>query len=1049
MNKKPYISLHLHTNKSIGDAILTIDGYMKKAKELNLSAASITNHGSMIDIYEFFSACKKNNIKPIIGCEFYIYNDYLPHDEDEKANDKRNREKHIVLIAKDYKGFQNLLLLHNLAQIDNFYYKPMLTIDNLKTYSEGLICLTACVGGYLPSLIMHVANKENATENDNQMIIDMLEELKQIFKDDLYLELQPGTFRDQIIVNNTLIELSKICNVKTVITNDVHYLNEDDWFAHNIHVCSSRKKIVSDTIEYPDKCYYVMSNEDLYKWCNGYIPEQVIDTSIDNIYEIIDKVEEYNIIPDKTYMPSVDVPCGFSNDSYIEYLCFSRLQKIRGTIKDVAEYSERILKELKVIEKLGFSGYFLTVRDYMLWAKNNDIMTGPGRGSVAGSLVAYLLDITRVDPIKYGLLFERFLSEFRPSPPDIDEDFDNEERPQMFKYVVNKYGMEHCCLVSTMQERHSKNALRDSARVLQIDPEIVDTVVKLIPDVIYEDDADGNSEKITDLSIEDSIEAVPKLKEYYNEYPDWFNTAIKISNLPRAASVHAAGTIISPQDLTKMLPLIKSSNDYINATSLDLHAAETAGVIKFDFLSLGMLHTLKIAKTFAGITDDIYDIMEEYDDDNVWNMIGTKYTEGIFQISSNIYQQRMARLKPHTIKELAACLALVRGPCIASKDDEKYMKVLEGKAEIEKIHPIYDKITERTNGILIYQEQLMMICFNMGFTLDEGYTIMKAAAKKKIAVLKDYKKQFMSLAKEKDMDYDTAEIIFKKIVDSGLYSFNESHAICYAMISYMTAWFKTYYPTEYMAAFLTSIFENKTNKVSKKKSVINECRRLGIKFLPLDINKSQYSFSPEGDHCIRIGFCAVKSFGDIAYNELNSKRPFTSLNDVYEKVEKKLVNKGKIIAAILAGAFDEFNQDRYSLYFDYCKMSQNDVQDELNLKWLKKPLQIINSPEEYEKAFFEVQLLTDPVNSLEHTDISKNEFSIIGICSKIKKVKDKNQNQMAFLSLDTAEGSMDVVVFANVFDKYKKIIKKNMIYSFNLKRNKNNYIFKSCESKTM
>jgi DNA polymerase-3 subunit alpha len=1039
--RRKYISLHLHTIKSIGDAILKIDDYIEKAKKLGLEALAVTNHGTMSDVFDFYNKCKKNDIKPIIGCEVYVTNDRLIQDKEHMYD-----YDHLVLLAKNKKGFENLLRIHNDAQINGFYCKPRTDVSVLKEFGSDIIALSACAGGNIPKKILKCINDTENQEEIAEDIINTIELYKNIF-DDFYLELQPGEFADQIIINSALIDLAKDTNTKTVITNDVHYLDAEDYLAHNIHVCASRKKEVADdgSICYPDKCYYVMTNDDIVNSLKDTISLDTIEESVNNIYNIIEQIEDYDIIPEQIYMPNFEVPLGHTEDSWLEDICFKKLDEIAYKLDDITEYTERLIYELDTIKELGFSGYFLTVRDAIMWAKNNGIQVGPGRGSVCGSLVAYLSEITIVNPIKYGLLFERFISIYRKgSVPDIDTDVQASRRDEVFGYIITKNGEDKCCLVSTFSERKAKAAIKDTGKVYGIDKEICDYVASLVPSVYYIDDEDGNSEKMTDISIEETINLVPEFNEYYEKYPDWINSAIKLSNIPKATSVHPAGTIISPIPLYNKLPMIKSKNENINATALNLKDAETAGFIKFDFLSLSTLGVFdKILKLIN--KKDLSFIDDDYDDPRVWAAIGTKYTSGLFQIGSSTYKQRMPRLKPKTIKELAACLALVRGPCIASKMDQKYMDIIEGKDEIELIHPIYDSVCKDTNGILIYQEQLMKICNNIGFTLEDGYRIMKHAAKKHIDDLKAYEKEFMVLAKKINMDKSIADRIFKMIVDSGLYSFNESHAIAYAIVCYISAYFKVYYPKEFMAASLSNAYERKEDVTD----LIDECRRLGFKFLSPDINISEWDFTLEEDSFIRVGLCAVKSFGEKAFIEIEKKRPFTSLEDFLERIVKKDCSKRAIIPALFTGAFNGFYKTRLDAYLDYCKLIKEEPLSELSIQGVKEKISTNSTDMEFEDVFLQTCLVSNPVNNFKALgdDIinSNKAFKTLGMIERIKKLKDRNGNQMAFVSLCTGDGVFDAVIFAKQYSDYKSFLKKNLICKFNLKKNKEDYIINAIE----
>lgn len=1041
MIQNKYVSLHLHSIKSIGDAIVKIDDYIKKAIKYGLNALAITNHGTMSDVFDFHIKCNENNIKPIIGCEVYVVEDRL-----DKSKENGFNYDHLILLAKNKQGFEDLLQIHNDAQTNGFYYKPKTDISILKKYGKNIIALSACVGGNIPKKILKCIEHPDEEETLTKEIIETVDLYKSIFND-FYLELQPGDFLNQEIVNLSLIELAKETNTKTIITNDVHYLNEEDYLAHNIHVCASQKKEVNEdgSILYPDKCYYVMTTEEIVNSLKKTIPIEIINESINNIYGIINNIENYDIVPDKTYMPEFKIPEGHTEDSFLEEICFNKLDDIAYRLDDISEYTERLLYELHTIKELGFSGYFLVVMDSLMWARAQKIQVGPGRGSVCGSLVAYLCDITNVNPLKYGLLFERFISIYRKgSVPDIDSDIEASRREEVFNYILNKYGKDKCCLVSTFSERKAKAALKDTGKVYGIEKEVCNYVASLVPSVYYIDDEDGNSEKMTDISIEETIDIVPEFKEYYNKYPKWINSAIKLSNIPKATSVHAAGTIISPIPLYNKIPMIKSKSEDMLATALNLKDAEAAGFIKFDYLSLSTLGVFsKILKLIN--KKDLSFIDDEYDDPAVWDLIGSKNTSGLFQIGSKTYKQRMSRLKPKSIKELAACLALVRGPCIASKMDERYMQIVEGKADIELIHPIYDSVCKDTNGVLIYQEQLMKICNNIGFTLEEGYKIMKHSSKKHFDELKAYEQEFMKLANKINMDKEVADRIFKMIVESGLYSFNESHAIAYAITCYISAYFKLYYPKEFMAASLTNAYERKEDVID----LTNECRRLGIQFLSPDINTSDWDFVLEDDNRIRLGMCAIKSFGEKSYMEIEPKRPFISMEDFITRITKKECSKRAIIPAIFSGAFSSMYETRLDAYIDYCKTIEEDPVEELSIQGVKEKISVNSTDMEFEEVFLQTPIVSNPVNSFpilgDEILNSNKTFNILGMIERIKKFKDRNGNNMAFVSIYTGDGIIEGVVFAKQFAEYKSFLKKNLICKYNIKKNKEDYIINSIE----
>lgn len=1033
-----YLSLHLHTTKSVGDAIVTIDRLVDKYKALELPAVCVTNHGSMSDIFELYSKCKNNKLKPIIGCEIYVKS---PLDE--------TKYNHLVLIAKNKKGYQNLLKIHNYAHLKGFYKKPLANDEILKMYGDNIICLSACVGGLIPTYILRAENSETDEEaqkyTDN--IINTINNYKTYF-DEFYLEIQPGDFLEQQIVNKYIIEyFAPITKTPIVITNDVHYIDKEDYKIHNIHVCSNRKSNDLSKLVYPDKCYYIMKDEELKRTIN--IDFDLFNSCLDNIEHIVSQIEDYDIIPEKTNMPKYKkLPKGYTEDSYLSKICIDKLNEIKNKIKDPAEYYTRLLYELDTIQQLNFSGYFLVVKDYLDFARSKDIETGPGRGSVCGSLIAFLTDITKVDPIKYGLLFERFISVHRPSPPDVDMDFESDGRDLVFDYVVKEYGSECCALVSTFTMRKSKSAIKDTGRVFNIEKEVYEYVASLIPQVYYLDDEDGNTEKKTDLSIEESLELIPELQEYQKKYPDWFEAAIKLSNIPRATSVHAAGTLISPVPLGEYIPLIRSNHDGINATALNLKDAETAGFIKYDFLSLNTLGIINKIKKMIGVKD-IYDFIgDDYNDPLVWKLIASKYTSGLFQISSPTYKQRMRRLNCRSIEELAACLALVRGPCIASKADQRYMNIIQNKEIVELISPIYDEVTSPTLGILLYQEQFMEIFVKMGFSIEEGYVAMKSAAKKDKEKLKKYEKEFKILANEKGIPVKISNRIFKILVDTGLYSFNKSHAIAYAILCYITAFLKVYYPEEFFAASLSNAYMSTAKDRERViKDLITDCNRLGIKFLPIDINKSDWNFTIE-DKKLRIGFCAVKSFGYKAFEQVKMHRPISDLPYLLDNVVRKDCGKRALIPAIFVGSFNEIYDNPLEAYKAFCEYDKvKEIEEQLTIQGISKKLSIYSEPKDFEEAFLTCSILSDPINKFIPIGIDsikdKEIFKIDGLYDKIKKHKTKTkQADMAFIDLKTGDGLLECVIFPREYEKFKSYIKKSLACSFKLQKDKENYIIK-------
>ena len=566
---KNYVITHLHlAYGSIGDSIILLDQLIDKLKELNMQTVCLTNHGSLADMYDFYYACTENNIKPIIGCEVY-----LQPEEDEKSN------THLILLAKNMAGIKNLLKITSDASINNFYKVPRTTMEYLENHSEGLICTSACVGGIIPQLIL---------KEDIDGAKKYINKFKSIFGDDFYLEIQPGEFQDQIDVNIELIYLSEEMNVPLVAANDVHYVNKEDWKTHDFHIRINRKMTAPENDDesiYADKIYYMMTYDELVNSFDSELYDRdVILKAIENTNEINNKCETVEFKVDKLNLPKFKIPEGYDSEKeYLEDLCFKRLEEIKYKITNPSEYVSRIYTELDVIDKLGFNSYFLIMQDLVKNAELEGIKTGPGRGSVCGSIVAYLIGITKIDSIKYNLLFDRFLSVYRTgSIPDVDLDCESGEgRDKLFKYTIDTYGIEKCAAVSTFGIRKARSAIRDVGRLYGIDLKEIDTIAKLIPQVYY---IEGTEDKKTDLSIKESLEYIPELKEWQNKYPDLFDMAMKLENLPSHMSIHAAGTLIANTDIIDVAPMIRQVDKELNATSLDLHAAESQKLVKYDYL---------------------------------------------------------------------------------------------------------------------------------------------------------------------------------------------------------------------------------------------------------------------------------------------------------------------------------------------------------------------------------------------------------------------------------------------------------------------------------
>ena len=1020
MNK--YVPLHVHTSRnSIGDSILKLDSYINKAKELGLDTLCVTGHGSLADMYDFYFECIKNDIKPIIGCEIY-----LTPDMENKTKDSETY--HMILLAKDNEGLKNLIDIASIASLKGFYKKPRVDLNYIREHSKGLICTTACVGGILPKYILN--GKEDLAENHLKELID-------IFKDDLYLEIQPGEFTEQITVNNKLVELSHKHNIPLVITNDIHYLNEEDYIVHDYHVRLGQKKTASEdgSLIYPDKCYWFMPYDTLYKEMLMFYNESIIKEAMNNTLKIGEKCNISVEIKDLN-LPEFICPEGYTPRTYIEHLCYKRLDEIQYLITDPNQYIDRMHYELDTLEELGFISYMLIMWDIYEYARHQNILMGPGRGSVSGSVVAYLLRLVTIDPLKYDLLFERFTSVHRKgSIPDIDMDCPSQYREQMFKYVIDKYGLDHCAAVSTFTMRKAKSAIRDVCRLLSIDLKTADTIAKLIPTVYYLDD-DSEEDKLVDLSIAEALEHVPELRDYQKIYPEMFDIAMKLEGLESSTSIHAAGTLITNTSVIETMPMIRQDKE-LQATALELRSCESVKAVKYDFLGLNTLDILIYCQELTGVIFDME--FDKCDDPEVWDLISSNKTTGLFQIGTDTYKKRMPRLAPKTIQELAACLALVRGPCISAGTDEVYMRIQEGLDEVHLIHPYYDDATKDTNGALIFQEQLMQVCINMGMSIEDGFRTMKFAAKKKFDKLKEAKDQLYENVKGTISD-EAFETIFKIIVDAGKYLFNQSHAVAYAMVGYATAFYKCHYPKEFSASTLSHIYINGGDAKKRKdklQEIFKDARRSGIKFLPPDIRKSSWKFTIEGD-CIRVGLCAITSFSEAAYNEIIEKCvPFDEDIDVLEQimdnVEKKKCGKRAMIPLILSGALG----DRCDCYNTFCTIRKEDPQSELFIH-NKLTIDLYAEDREVESALLEIPYTTYPANALQAVGIEKKPnykpFDVQAYVVRVKQHKTKTKEQMAFLTFDTGDGEIEVTAFADVYKPNKKLLKKDSVINATIRK---------------
>ncbi|HBE77561.1 MAG TPA: DNA polymerase III subunit alpha, partial [Firmicutes bacterium] len=835
-----FVHLHVHSQYSLLDGAAEIGSLLAKTKQLGMPALAITDHGVMYGSLKFYQQALKAGIKPIMGCEVYV----APRALTDKIPKIDENPTHLVLLAMDHRGYQNLLKLVSIAHIDGFYYKPRIDMDTLRRYSQGLIGLTACLSGQIPRLL--VAGKYE--EAKKQLLW-----FQEIFGNaNFYLELQYQQLAEQRNVNRNLAKLARECGAPLVATNDVHYLNREDAQVHDVLLCIQTGKTVNDTnrMKFSTAEFYLKSPAEMAEIFNDY-PE-----ALENTLKIAERCN-VQLELGKLHMPKFTLPPETTAERYLEELC--RQSAVDKGITWDQGREERLNYELSIINQMGFPGYFLIVRDFVHFAKERQIMVGPGRGSAAGSLVAYLLGITNLDPIEYGLLFERFLNPERISMPDIDIDFCIERRGEVISYVRQKFGEDRVAQIITFGTMAARAAVRDVGRVLGIAYSEVDRVAKLIP-------------RELGISIADAIAHTPELQELIRNSPQitqLIQIAVKIEGFPRHASTHAAGVVISDEPLTTFLPLSRSNEDEI-ITQFTMEDIETLGLLKMDFLGLRTLTVLRDTQALIEQNRGRQVTIEgiPLNDPLTFQDLADGHTLGVFQLESAGIRRLLMRLRPEEIDDLTALNALYRPGPLGSGMVDDFIKGRHGQQTINYLHPLLEPILKETYGVILYQEQVMKIVSSLGgFSLGQADLVRRAMGKKKPEVLAAMRQQFIEGAIANRVPEQTAISIFDLLEYFAGYGFNKSHSAAYAVVVYQTAYFKTNFPQEFMAALLTSVMGN-TDKIAL---YIEECRRMGIAILPPDVNKSKAYFNPEGSG-IRFGLLSIKNVGIGAIERIIQER---------------------------------------------------------------------------------------------------------------------------------------------------------------------------------
>ena len=1034
-----FTHLHVHTEYSLLDSSNKIKEYVARVKELGMNSAAITDHGVMFGVIDFYRAAKEAGINPILGCEVYV----APGSRfDKETQTGENRYYHLVLLAENNQGYSNLMKIVSAGFVEGYYYKPRVDMEVLEKYHEGIIALSACLAGEVARYLsrgLYEEGKKAALRYE------------QIFgKGNFFLELQDHGIAQQQIVNQQLIRMNQETGIDLVCTNDVHYTYADDAAPHDILLCIQTGKKVEDEdrMRYEGGQYYVKSPEEMAQLF-PYVPE-----ALENTQKIADRCHveiEFGV----TKLPKYDVPEGYTSWEYLNKLCYEGLEERYQPVTE--ELRERLKYELDTIQTMGYVDYFLIVWDFIKYARDHDIMVGPGRGSAAGSLVSYTLGITKLDPIRYQLLFERFLNPERVSMPDIDIDFCFERRQEVIDYVVRKYGKDRVVQIVTFGTMAARGVIRDVGRVLDFPYAQVDTIAKMIPNEL-------------NITINKALDMNPELKKKYEEDPQikyLIDMSRRLEGLPRHTSMHAAGVVISQKNVDEYVPLSRASDGSIT-TQFTMTTLEELGLLKMDFLGLRTLtviqNAVKLAEKSAGKKIDLDTI--DYNDPPVLKMIGSGKCEGVFQLESAGMKNFMKELKPQSLEDIIAGISLYRpGPM------DFIPQYIKGKNHPEDITydcPQLEAILEPTYGCIVYQEQVMQIVRDLaGYTLGRSDLVRRAMSKKKAAVMAKERQNFVYGNEEEGVpgciangiDEKVANKIYDDMTDFAKYAFNKSHAAAYAVVSYQTAWLKYYYPVEFMAALMTSCIENP----SKVSEYILNCRQMGIQILPPDINKSEGNFSVE-EGGIRYGLSAVKGIGKPVMDAIVAEREtagyFTSLKDFCQRLTGKEVNKRTIENFIKAGAFDGLGGTRKQFMMIYIQildsvnqekkssmsgqMSLFDIMGEEERKSFEIKLPDVGEYTQETKLAFEKEVLGvyisgHPLEDYEQSwrknisavtsDFLPDEETgqphvldgskqVVGGMITEKTIKyTRNNKIMAFLTLEDLVGTMEVVVFPRDYEK--------------------------------
>lgn len=1029
-----FVHLHLHSEYSLLDGAIRFERLFKLLKEYGMDSCAITDHGNMFGVIDFYFEAKEQEIKPIIGCEFYL----TKGSRFEKKGKGEENLFHIVLLALNNEGYKNLLKLVTQANLEGFYYVPRIDKELLRTYNSGLLCLTSCLKGEIPSALL----KEE--EKNSKKIV---EEYLEIFGDRLYFELQDNGLDEQKKVNEGLIKLSRYFNIPLVATNDCHYLLKEESKVHDILLCIQTGKTIHDTdrLRFRTDEFYLKRKEEMERAFSSY-PQALLNT-----FEIKERCE-VQIETGSYHFPEYVPPESKTPEAYLEELTYKgfeeKLEKIKRNYKEFTDeerqkYLERLNYELSIIKKTGFASYFLIVSDFISFAKKNQIPVGPGRGSAAGSLVAFCLGITDIDPIKYELLFERFLNPERITMPDIDVDFCMEGREKVIAYVTEKYGKDRVAQIITFGTMQSKAVVRDVGRALGMPYSEVDRIAKLIP--------------LSSMGIEKAIEEVNELRRLYDRderVKILLNHAISLEGLARHASTHAAGIVISRDPLTEYVPLYRGQKGE-TLTQFHMKAIEKIGLVKFDFLGLKTLtiidSVIKLLRD-EGIEIDLERI--PLDDRKTYELLSSGNTSGIFQLESRGMRELLVKLKPSKFEDIIALIALYRPGPLSSGMIEEFTKRKNNQAEIKYDHEALEGILKETYGVIVYQEQIMKIATELaGFSMKDADALRKAISKKIPEELENYKQKFIEGAKSKGVKEEVARKIYEVILRFGQYGFNKSHSTAYALVAYQTAFLKAHYYVHFMAALLTNEVNNMDNLIR----YLSECKEAGVEILKPDINKSEKAFTIVGNK-IRFGFSGIKNVGDAAIENILETRKkvgsFNSFLHFLSTVDSRKVNRKVVESLIKAGCFDEMGLKRSELFYllrersEILRKSERNGQMDM-FSSLDSAINYIQIPEMEELPYEELlkgekeaigfyfsehplkpfESLIRRINSQDIEKIREmeegDEVTLCCIVNSIKEITTKKNERMAYINLEDTKGIIEALFFPDLYNRHLMLLKSS------------------------